>query len=885
MGSDSEPDDDSGSTGPVERYARTITEHHRAVLVVLLLATLVVGGGIVFLDGEIRMVQFEVDSDERDAMEYVDSNFASTDHRVTLVVVHGGDVLTPESVLETMEMQRAIRGDERVSPTLADDRSTVGAGTVVAFAADPDLVDEGYTIDDEIRAIEGHSQGELAADLEDGVIADGLIPGDRPSAETLLPVEYELGDDQLDARLVLVVHDENVGDDDLLTAQRAIDELVADHVQTTDAFVFGEELTFDRGATATGESFALIGPLALFLVVGLLAIAYRDPVDVLLSVGGLAIVLVWMAGFLGWTGIGFNQLLVAVPCLLIGLSIDHGFHVLMRYREERSRSISSEQAMALALTGVVVAIGATTLTTMIGFLSGLSSPIGVLREFAVVSAFGIFAAFVVFGALIPALKVALDGRRDSRADRESRASRGGSAVGHSSADRGNPVDRDRRVERNDRESEMVGRGPRSIGRLGPVERTMKSVASVSRRAPTAVIVVSLVLALGGIYGLAHVDTSTERTDFLPDGQPAWMESLPIDVGASDHALRSEALLLEETFDREEDHSISVLVEGDPTDPSTLQAVREGERAAIEASTLGERTDGRSIIYSPLEVLDSIARDDDRVADVIDEADTTGDGIPDRDLATVYDAAFETDPVTMGEVVHRNDDGTYESVRLVVTVDGDADGPLVRGEMNRVAETVAGSDRAATATGEPILSAYQDRAVVTTVFATFLGAVLVIAALLTVTFRVRFRSWALGPMTIVPVVVALAWVLGVMAALSIPFNAETAIITGIAVGIGVDYAIHVTERFLQERRERSVDRALEIAVVETGGALLASVATTVAGFGVLALTFVPSLQRFGLLTALLVVCAFLASVLVLPALLYLRANSDDPERSIGDDDGG
>ena len=869
MDSDSGPDDDPVGAGPVERYARTITDHHRVVLIVLLLATLVVGGGIVFLDGEIRMVQFEVDSDERDAMEYVDSNFASTDHRVTLVVVHGGDVLTPESVVETMELQRAIRADETVSPTLADDRSTVGAGTVVAFAADPNLVDEAYTIDDEIRTIDGHSQRELAADLEEGVIADGLIPGDRPSAETLLPVDYELGDDHLDARLVLVVHDENVGDDDLLAAQRTIDELVADQVETTDAFVFGEELTFDRGATATGESFALIGPLALFLVVGLLAVAYRDPVDVLLSVGGLALVLVWLAGFLGWTGIGFNQLLVAVPCLLVGLSIDHGFHVLMRYREERGRSITSADAMTFALAGVVVAIGATTITTMIGFLSGLSSPIGVLREFAVVSAFGIFAAFVVFGALIPALKVGIDGRRDRRSNRGGRADR---------ADRGSGTDRA------DRGSGMVRKGPRSIGRLGPVDRTMGSVASVSRRAPTAVIVVALVLALGGAYGLAHVDTSTERTDFLPDGQPAWMESLPVDVGSSDHALRSEALLLEETFDREEDHSISVLIEGDPTDPSTLQAVREGERAAVEASTLGERTDGRSIIHSPLEVLDSIARADDRVAEAIDEADTTGDGIPDRDLASVYDAAFEADPVTMGEVVHRNDDGTYESVRLVVTVDGDADGPLVRGEMNRVAETVAGSDRAAIATGEPILSAYQDRAVVTTVFATFLGALFVIATLLTVTFRVRYRSWALGPMTIVPVVVALAWVVGVMAALSIPFNAETAIITGIAVGIGVDYAIHVTERFLQERRERSVDEALETAAVETGGALLASVATTVAGFGVLALTFVPSLQRFGLLTALLVVCAFLASVLVLPALLSLWANSNDSGREI-DDDGG
>jgi len=94
-----------------------------------------------------------------------------------------------------------------------------------------------------------------------------------------------------------------------------------------------------------------------------------------------------------------------------------------------------------------------------------------------------------------------------------------------------------------------------------------------------------------------------------------------------------------------------------------------------------------------------------------------------------------------------------------------------------------------------------------------------------------------------------------------------VIAAIGIGIGVDYAIHIGERFVEERDGgREPIAALTRTVQGTGGALLASAATTAAGFGVLALALVPSLQRFGFITAVAISYAFLASVLVLPSLL-------------------
>jgi uncharacterized protein len=110
----------------------------------------------------------------------------------------------------------------------------------------------------------------------------------------------------------------------------------------------------------------------------------------------------------------------------------------------------------------------------------------------------------------------------------------------------------------------------------------------------------------------------------------------------------------------------------------------------------------------------------------------------------------------------------------------------------------------------------------------------------------------------------------MSLLDLPFNSETAVITSLAIGLGVDYSIHVGERFVDERnRQETLGDALAATITGTGGALLGSALTTAAGFGVLALALAPPLQRFGLVTGLSIIFAFIACLTVLPCLLVVR----------------
>jgi predicted RND superfamily exporter protein len=127
---------------------------------------------------------------------------------------------------------------------------------------------------------------------------------------------------------------------------------------------------------------------------------------------------------------------------------------------------------------------------------------------------------------------------------------------------------------------------------------------------------------------------------------------------------------------------------------------------------------------------------------------------------------------------------------------------------------------------------------------------------------------LGLANLVPIVVTLALLGATMRYLAIPFNALTATMLAITIGLGIDYSVHVTHRFADERREHDLMTALDRTVRGTGGALMGSMFTTVFGIGVLALALFPAIGQFGTLTAISIVYAFLTSIVVLPSALVV-----------------
>ncbi|MCK4969386.1 MAG: MMPL family transporter, partial [Thermoplasmata archaeon] len=91
----------------------------------------------------------------------------------------------------------------------------------------------------------------------------------------------------------------------------------------------------------------------------------------------------------------------------------------------------------------------------------------------------------------------------------------------------------------------------------------------------------------------------------------------------------------------------------------------------------------------------------------------------------------------------------------------------------------------------------------------------------------------------------------------------------SIGVGVDYAIHVTHRFREEyEKHKQYEKAMTMTLASTGNALAFSAGSTFVGFLIIGFSPMTMFSKFGYLTAIMIGMAFVAAVVVLPAFLSL-----------------
>ncbi|HHO68898.1 MAG TPA: Patched family protein, partial [Gammaproteobacteria bacterium] len=159
----------------------------------------------------------------------------------------------------------------------------------------------------------------------------------------------------------------------------------------------------------------------------------------------------------------------------------------------------------------------------------------------------------------------------------------------------------------------------------------------------------------------------------------------------------------------------------------------------------------------------------------------------------------------------------------------------------------------------------------------------------------FRSLAGGIITIVPVTLTVLLVYAVMAFTGIWLSISTSMFAAIAIGLGVDFAVHTIERLevLLRDEHRSLDESIAALFPTTGRALLFNFLALALGFGVLATSKVVVLQEFGSIVALAVTVSFVSSLTLLPAIakvfrprfLGFDRPAADPGRAAGTEGAG
>ena len=140
--------------------------------------------------------------------------------------------------------------------------------------------------------------------------------------------------------------------------------------------------------------------------------------------------------------------------------------------------------------------------------------------------------------------------------------------------------------------------------------------------------------------------------------------------------------------------------------------------------------------------------------------------------------------------------------------------------------------------------------------------------------VVLRDFRLSIITIFPVIAITIWLRGGMVLTDTSINLVTVQISSLAIGLGVDYAIHMVQRIREARYDNphlSQEDWMSESLDETGNNIAMSAFTDFVGFMVLTLSIMPLFITFGKIMAIMILLSFVAAVFMLPALLYQFGN--------------
>ena len=264
---------------------------------------------------------------------------------------------------------------------------------------------------------------------------------------------------------------------------------------------------------------------------------------------------------------------------------------------------------------------------------------------------------------------------------------------------------------------------------------------------------------------------------------------------------------------------------------------------------------------------------------------------DSDIKNLYDYLYQrdldiSDPFTgetysdrIKHVLYRDMNGDYTSsvirVYLGPTMNYDLDNEGLEFMRNELSENIPSifSIRAGptsqeeqykiSITGGHVLTSVT----VNEIQSTQISSTLLSIVLAAIVLIVIYRNLELGLIATLPTILATIWILATMWQVGITLNVLTVMVTALTVGLGIDYAIHIVERYREERVHKSERQAIESTIKLTGSAILISGLTTVCGFAVLFLSPMPLVRNFGIITAATIVYSIIIAIFVLPSMIW------------------
>ena len=779
------------------------------------------------------------------------------------IIMSGEDVLTVDGYLAWQEINKAVL-DSEIYPYLVKQQGAAVQGFFApvdfAKAFNPALNVSAMS-DEQFKQLYNQSNSQMPPEF-------------KAFASALLSSTYDEETTTATAGLAIITIDSSMivqdfgGSDGAFIEQPRMEVALADALNQISAgsikvsgFSFGL-LLGNEGDDFLEEIGILFGQAFLIILVVLAYIFFIRPrkgfnilksgrrtfSDLLLSLGAILLSIGWMQGAGTILGPGFldiigapNQVSQIAPIILIGLGVDYAIHFTSRYREEIGSGNTVSGSATSTLKSVGIALTLATLATIVGFLTNIVSPLPELKDFGILVSTGIFFAFFLVMTFVPAIRTLLDRRAEKKENINVDAfSSSGDSV-------------------------------------------LNKIAASSGIIPKKLKIFALVLLFSisgyGYFSFTNLETIFEFTDFLPEDDPV---------------VQTLGLLTDE-FGGGFGETTSVLIEGDdlatPEAHNALIAsinnLSEKENIVVYAGNVAAESVIGSLgqLLAPqgaapgappampdmalLGSLGSFGVDLMSGAQGIDALKVKETG----DVQGLYEYLVNLDSEAFLATLYFNEDNKLAAQQVKITTSaGSLGAAQLRDDIYDAFQPMSSMGISIAATNDAIVTQSVSDLISESQFQSLIFAILASMIFLILYYLIDIRKPFLGVITILPVVaIVMGTYLG-MYFLDIPLNPVTSTLSGLAIGIGVPFVIHVTNRFRETLLiTDSPVEAVRTTLKTTGGSLFGSAFTTMAGFGILMTSSLKPFQQMGQVVVVALGFALVASILILPTLLVFWAN--------------
>jgi uncharacterized protein len=549
--------------------------------------------------------------------------------------------------------------------------------------------------------------------------------------------------------------------------------------------------------------------IALLYIMLVLYLTFRRVSDVFLLMFVIVVGIFWIIGLMGWVGITYTTMSVAIMPLMLGINIAYVIHILSRYYEEREAGGDVFNSATTSVKTVGVAVFLTAITTVFGFMSFTITDIPPMKDFGIVCMIGITFSFFLALTLLPALVVIRDRRKEA--------------------------------ERLEAHLEKMRKRRRESRYGAAVDRALVGSSMTAYRHHWIVTGLVLILIAFAIFSIFNLKTGADIRAMIGENLPS--------VKASD--------MLTKYFGAQD--ADVIVVQGDVLDPANLKAFLKLEDRVVADSRNQAGEKGWFTRQGNISIADILM-------------DANGGSLPDSKAsveATVEELGTQMD---IGTLVSKNKDYAMIMIRSGTPATQEETDTKVKILRDAASKMESETGLKATATGFSVLIADLMGNIVPTQLETS-GLALLLCLLILV---IVFKSFFYGFVTLIVVVCGMSAEMAFLYIMGWPLDIMTVTVASLVIGAGIDFGIHVTHRFREQRYDRglSLEDSVRTTVVHVGRALVAGGLTTAGVFGILGISSMMPLRHFGWTVAVGLLAALVGAIFVLPSLLVILSKASN-----------